>query len=162
MAGTAGSGYILEEAQEVGDGFSLAVGQHGVVDAVSRAAWQMHALVAGTGRRPPTRLTAAARCEQVGEAHGGHVGASRPRCRAWAAAGARGSCRAVHGGATIVDRGRSAVGGDRMASVAKTMGLSVDVPQALLRVVAPVRCLGASSSESHERTRVSDIPCRLS
>lgn len=31
--------YVLEEAQQVGDGFALAVGQDGVIDAVLGAAW---------------------------------------------------------------------------------------------------------------------------
>lgn len=29
--------YILEEAQQVGDGFPFAVGQHGIIDVLSRA-----------------------------------------------------------------------------------------------------------------------------
>jgi hypothetical protein len=32
-----GQRYILKEAQQVGDGFPLAVCQHGVIDAVPRA-----------------------------------------------------------------------------------------------------------------------------
>lgn len=62
--------YVLEEAQQVGNSFPLAVGQHWVIYAVSRAACQI--LSASSHGEDLGRLTAAAEesVAEVGDAHG--------------------------------------------------------------------------------------------
>lgn len=72
--------YVLEEAQQVGDRFPLAVGQHLVVLLVLGAAWKH--MLAGEMRCREAELTATARaedlCAEAGDTHGADVRPSRP------------------------------------------------------------------------------------